>query len=80
MSVSEIKEQLHLVIDSIEDKKVLEAALTLLIPKQDASYTNELEEKQLKILKEREERYLKGETGTTSLEEFKLEMKRKYGL
>ena len=80
MSVTEIKEQLHLVIDSIEDEKVLEAALTLLIPKQDTSYTNVLEEEQLRILKEREERYLKGETGAISLEEFKLEMKKKYGL
>lgn len=49
-------------IDSIKGEEFLEAALTLVIPKQEASYINGLEEKQLKTLKQREERYLKGET------------------
>lgn len=79
MSIIEIKEELHKAIDSIDDKEILKAVLTILTPKIHTSY-NELEEKQLKILKEREEKYLRGETSTISLEEFKLKMKQKYGL
>lgn len=79
MSIVEIKEELHNTIDSIDDKEILKAILTILTPQIHTSY-NELEEKQLKILKEREEKYLRGKTSTVSLEEFKLKMKQKYGL
>lgn len=79
MSVIEIKEQLHNAIDAIEDESFLEAILTILTTQSHNSYT-EVEEKQLKILQEREERYVSGETGNISLEEFKLKMKKKYGL
>lgn len=79
MSIVEIKEELHNTIDSIDDKEILKAVLTILTPQIHTSY-NELEEKQLKILKEREEKYLRGKTSTVSLEEFKLKMKQKYGL
>lgn len=67
MSVTEIKEQLHNAIDSIEDENSLGAVLTILTTQSHNSYT-EAEEKQLKTLKEREERYTSGETSTISLE------------
>lgn len=78
MSVTEIKEQLHHTIDSIEDKKLLEAVLTILTsqkPEQDYPLTEE----QIQILEERHERFLKGEEKTSTLEEFKEKMRKKYG-
>jgi hypothetical protein len=79
MSVSKLKEQLHHAIDSIEDEEFLNAVLTILTSRGFTSY-DELEEKQLRIVKEREEKYMRGETKTLSLEEFKSKLKHKYGL
>lgn len=78
MSVTEIKEQLHLAIDSIEDEEFLEALLTITSSqKQEHDYP--LTEDQIQILEERHERYLKGEEKTSTLEEFKEKMGKKYG-
>jgi len=77
MSVTEIKEQLHLVIDSIDDWEFLEALLTIASQKQPQDYT--LTEEQIQILEERHEKFLKGEVKTITLEEFKEEIRKKYG-
>lgn len=78
MSVSEIKEQLHHTIDSISDEKLLEAVLTILTS-QSQTHDYLLTEEQVQILEERHQRFLKGEEKTSTLEEFKEKMRKKYG-
>ena len=80
MSVSEIKDQLYKAIDAISDKEFLNAMLTLITSRKELPEEEKLSDEQLNLLREREEKYLKGETKTTSMEEFKSKMNRKYGL
>jgi hypothetical protein len=77
MSVSQIKEQLHHAIDSIEDKEFLEALLTIASQRQPQDYS--LTEEQIQVLEERHERFLNGEEKTSSLEELKKRIRNKYG-
>lgn len=78
MSVTEIKEQLHLVIDSIEDEEFLEALLT--ITHSQRSKVDVLPtDQEIKILEEREARYQRGETKATSWKKAQEEIKKKYG-
>jgi hypothetical protein len=80
MSVSEIRQELHKAIDEIENKELLMAMLTILAQSRfqpdDYPFTDE----QLNILREREEKYEKGESQMLTLEEFKRKMNKKYGL
>ncbi len=79
MSVSEIKNRLHSAIDGINNKELLEAVLTIITsPATAPQYI--LNEEQIKILNEREEKYLNGETKTSTLEEFRSKMNDKHGL
>lgn len=80
MSVLEIKERLHNAIEAIDNNELLEAILTILTTKQKDVQEYELTEEQIQVLKEREERLVKGEGRTITLEEFKEKMNRKYGL
>ena len=78
MSVAEIKEQLHLVIDTIEDEEFLEALLTITNsqqPKMDVS----ISEEEIKILEEREAKYQSGEMKARPWKEVQDEIKKKYG-
>lgn len=77
MSVTELKERLHSVIDTIDNQEFLKAMLV--IADSQEKY-NDVDKEQLRILKEREERYRTGESKSLSLEEFKGRMKDKYGL
>lgn len=77
MSVSEIKEQLHLVIDSIEDEEFLEALLTITNSQQ--SKIDGPSDEEIKILEEREARYQSGESKATPWKEVQEEIKKKYG-
>jgi hypothetical protein len=79
MSISKIKNQLHSAIEGIDNKELLEAVLTI-ITSQATTPEYTLTEKQIKILNEREEKYLNGETKTSTLEEFRSKMNDKYGL
>jgi predicted thioredoxin/glutaredoxin len=74
MSVSEIKEQLHKAIDEIENEELLQAMLTILAQSVVQKEGYVLTDDQLSILQEREEKYLKGESGNETLEEFKMKM------
>lgn len=78
MSVTEIKEQLHLVIDTIEDEEFLEALLTITNSQQSKIDTQPSEE-EIKILEEREAKYQRGEMKATSWKDVQDEIKKKYG-
>lgn len=79
MSIVEIKEELHNAIESIEDEQFLEALLTIANCRQSNDDLQQTSEEELKILKEREARYKKGESKTTSWKEAQGEIKKKYG-
>jgi hypothetical protein len=78
MSVTEIKEQLHKVIESIQDEEFLEALLTI-TSSQKQPHDYPLTAEQIQILEERHEGFLKGEEKTSTIEEFKEKLRRKYG-
>jgi hypothetical protein len=80
MSVSEIRQKLHKTIDEIENKELLQAMLTILAQNSNLPEEYQLTDEQLNILREREEKYLKGESQTQTLEEFKAKMSKKHGL
>ncbi len=78
MSVSEIKDELHKAIDTIENKEFLEALLTIASSKnQQGDY--HLSEDEIRTLEERYERFLKGEEKAISIEELKNKTRGKYG-
>lgn len=79
MQVSEIKQQLHEVIDAIKDEGYLQALLTILLEKRSPDKCS-LSDEQIQQLKEREEKYRNGQSKAVPLEEFKGEMSKKYGL
>lgn len=80
MSVAEIKQELYKVIEGIENKELLQAMLTILSQSDYRRDAYKLTDEQLRVLKEREEEYIKGETKVQSLEEFRAKMNKKYGL
>jgi hypothetical protein len=71
MSVSEIKDQLHNAINAIDNKELLEAVLTIITSQTNTPDQYSLNDEQLKILKEREEKYGNGQTKTSTLADFK---------
>jgi len=79
MNTHTIKEALHERIDAINDDKILEAVFTLLENTRNEAFDYELTDEQLTMLQERDEKYQRGEMKTQSLEEFKKEMKVKFG-
>jgi len=80
MSVPEIRQKLHKVIDEIEDKDLLQAMLTILAQNRPEHQEYQLTDEQLNILREREEHYVKGESKAQTLEEFRTKMNKKHGL
>lgn len=76
MSVSEIKEQLHYAIETIEDEAFLEAILTIV---QQSAGTVQLSDEELKIVEEREAKYQSGETKARPWKEIQEEIRKKYG-
>ena len=80
MSVAEIKQELYKAIEGIENKELLQAMLTILSQSDYRRDAYKLTDEQLRVLKEREEEYIKGETKVQSLEEFRAKMNKKYGL
>jgi len=79
MNTHTIKEALHERIDAINDDKILEAVFTLLENTRNEAFDYELTDEQLTMLQETDEKYQRGEMKTQSLEEFKKEMKVKFG-
>jgi hypothetical protein len=77
MSEAEIKQRLHVAIDEIKDEEFLKAMLTIIGAQQKQEYP--LRENQLKELKEREARYLSGETKAIPFEKAQAQIKKKYG-
>jgi hypothetical protein len=69
MSVTEVKEHLHRVINEIEDEEVLKAVLTILESKKDGSNKYQLDDEQMNVLREREEQYLSGKMKSSSTDE-----------
>ena len=80
MSVSEIRHQLHKAIDEIENRELLQAMLVILAQSNYQPEEYQLTDEQLNILHEREEKYLKGESKTQTLDEFRTKMNKKHGL
>lgn len=78
MSVTEIKEQLHLVIDTIEDEAFLDALLTI-INCQQLKIDNQASDEEIRIIEEREVRYRNGESKTFPWKDVQAEIKKKYG-
>ena len=77
MSVAEIKQCLHMAIEEIKDEEFLKAMLTIVGVQQRQEHP--LTEKQLQQLKEREAKYLRGESAPVPFEEVQAKMKQKYG-
>lgn len=80
MSVAEIKQELHKAIDGIGNKELLQAILVILAQGHYHQADYNLTGEQLQLLKEREEEYLKGESKTQTLEEFRVKMNKKHGI
>ncbi len=80
MSVAEIKEKLQNAIEVNNDKQLLEEMLLIITSQTKASKLYSFSDEQLKMLKEREERFVKGESKAITLEEFKTKMNKKHGL
>ena len=79
MSVTELKERLHEAIDSIENTDFLEAML-ITGKSQQGTDDGKLITEQLELLREREARYLIGETKPIPWHEVQTRVKEKYGL
>ena len=69
-----IKDELHQMINDIDDVEFLKAVQTIISAKtRDNSY--ELSDEQIQVLKEREENYLSGKSKTYTWEEVKSRLK-----
>jgi hypothetical protein len=80
MSIEEIKIELHITIEQIEDRYLLQSVLTILSQRKHQRENYKLTADQLGLLKEREQGYLKGESQTQTFEEFRLKMNKKISL
>lgn len=79
MNSNTIKAALHERIEAINDDKILEAVYTLLENAGNEAADYELTDEQMNMLQERDRQYQSGEMKTSTLEEFKTEMKNKFG-
>lgn len=79
MSVAEIKQKLHNVIDGIDNEELLVTMLTILAHGNDPKGYN-LTDEQLRLLQEREENYLSGKSKVKTFEEFQNKMAKKNSL
>jgi hypothetical protein len=79
-SVSNIKKELHTLIDKIDNKDLLQATLTILIQSNSSQDEFVLTDEELKILKKREADFLSGKDKGLTLDELKRKMNKKYGL
>lgn len=78
MSVSDLKARLHGVIDEIDNKIFLEALLTIASSQKTCEH-GALNENEIRILEERNARYLAGEEKEISAEELKEKIHGKHG-
>lgn len=76
MSVAELKEALHHAIEKIQDEKQLEEILTEVRLRQQA---HALTKDEIRILEERNAKYMSGESKPVPLEEVQAQMRKKYG-
>lgn len=73
-----IKEEIHQLINDINDIEFLKAVQTIISAKiQDSSDENSLTDEDIQMLNEREENYLSGKTKTYTWEEVKSRLKPK---
>ncbi len=78
MDTETVKEEIHQLINNIDDIEFLKAVQTIISAKiQDDSEENNLTDEEIQILKEREENYLSGKTKTYTWEEVKSRLKSK---
>lgn len=78
METATVKEEIHQMINNIEDLEFLKAVQTIITAKvQDTSEGYELTEEEIKMLNEREENYLSGKSKTYTWEEVKSHLKPK---
>jgi|BarGraIncu00222A_1022003.scaffolds.fasta_scaffold296358_2 hypothetical protein len=78
MDTETVKEEIHQLINNIDDIEFLKAVQTIISAKiQDDSEENNLTDEEIQILKEREENYLSGKTKTYTWEEVKSRLKPK---
>ena len=80
MSVAEIKQELYKAIDRIDNKELFQAMLTILSQSDYQRGADQLSGEQIRILNEREEEYIKGESKAQSLDDFKMKINKKHGL
>lgn len=78
MSVTEIKEHLHQVINEINDMDVLKAVLTILESKKDEEKKYQLDEEQMNVIREREEAYRSGKMKSSSIIQLEKRLDSKY--
>jgi len=78
MDTETVKEEIHQLINNIDDIEFLKAVQTIISAKiQDDPEENNLTDEEIQILKEREENYLSGKTKTYTWEEVKSRLKPK---
>lgn len=78
MDTETVKEEIHQLINNIDDIEFLKAVQTIISAKiQDDSEENNLTDEEIQILKKREENYLSGKTKTYTWEEVKSRLKPK---
>ena len=70
MTITELKKDIHKYVDCIQDEEYLKGLYALLIDKA-AKSTYSLTPEQIRLVKEREEEYVRGEATTMSWEEAK---------
>ncbi len=80
MSVTEVKEHLHRVINEIDDVAVLQAVLTILESKKEEEKKYQLNDEQMNVIREREEAYLSGKMKSSSIDEVENKLRSKYGI
>ncbi|MCW3074038.1 MAG: hypothetical protein JWP69_1107 [Flaviaesturariibacter sp.] len=79
MSVTELKEELHKAIEENDNPDFL-LSLLAAVTNNKLEDADDLSEAQYALLKEREEKYKRGELATITLAEWKEDMKRRYGI
>ena len=79
MNTNTIKAALHIQIDAINDDKILVAVYTLLGNVRSDAKDYALNDDEMNMLLERDRKYQSGEMKTSTLDEFKAEMKNKFG-
>lgn len=75
-----LKDKIHFAISDIEDEKLLESIYTLINYSTKEKEIFECTDEHLQLLKDREAKYLSGESKAYTVEEFKAKFFEKYGI